>query len=441
EYQLAGFFFSTKYLPLMLDRSTPPPIADISQLQLPPYRLIRLSNGIPLYVVDMGTQDVVKLEVIFHAGRPFEHKKLVARATLSQLKEGTLHRDGAELAELLDFYGATLQTPYSLDSSNIALYSLNKHFDKVLPLLSEMLECPVFPQKELESFIQRNQVDLQIELTKPDVVAYRHITELIFGDAHPYGYNSYPETYSALSREDMIRHFQEHFTAGNCSIFLSGKIQPGMTEMVDSHLGRVIPAGTSQPHLPPLPDVPPQRIHLPHPDKVQSAIRIGRRLFNRNHPDYAGLYVLNTILGGYFGSRLMTNIREEKGYTYNIYSSLDPMRYDGAFFIGTETGTEFVKDTITQIYNEIEILQQELVDDEEMEMVRNYLLGGFLNMLDGPFNVADIIKTVVVEDLPEDYFQTVVHTVKTITPEDLQQLAQRYLRPEDLWEVSVGSGQ
>lgn len=136
----------------------------------------------------------------------------------------------------------------------------------------------------------------------------------------------------------------------------------------------------------------------------------------------------------------MTNIREEKGYTYNIYSSLDPMRYDGAFFIGTETGTEFVKDTITQIYNEIEILQQELVDEEEMEMVRNYLLGGFLNMLDGPFNVADIIKTVVVEDLPEDYFQRVVHTVKTITPEELQQLAQRYLRPEDLWEVSVGSG-
>ncbi len=422
----------------MPNRKKAPPIADISQLHVPPFEILRLSNGIPMYVVHMGTQDVVKIEVIFHAGRPFEHKALAARATLSQIKEGTERHDAAAIAETFDFYGATLQTPYSLDTSNIALYSLNKHFHKVLPLMAEILECPVFPQKELDTFIQRNQVDLQIELSKTDVVAYRKITELIFGENHPYGYNSYPETYAALQREDMVRHFQQHYVAGNCAIFLSGKIKPGMIALIDEHLSRAIRPGATQPYLPKVPDTAPQRIHVSHPDKVQSAIRIGRRLFNRNHPDYAGMYVLNTILGGYFGSRLMANIREEKGYTYNIYSSLDPMRYDGAFFISTETGTEFVKDTLNQIYQEMEILREELVEADELEMVRNYLLGGFLNMLDGPFNVADIVKTIVIEDLPEDYFQQVVHTVKCITPAELQALAQRYLLPAELWEVSVG---
>ncbi len=424
----------------MPDRTQAPPIADISHLQIPGFEIHRLNNGIPMYVLDMGTQDVVKIEVVFHAGRPFEHKPLTARATLSQIKEGTEYHDAAAIAETFDFYGATLHTPYSMDTSNIALYSLNKHFHRVLPLMAEILECPVFPQKELDTFIQRNQVDLQIELSKTDVVAYRKITELIFGENHPYGYNSYPETFAALQREDLIRHFQQHYVAGNCTIFLSGKIQPGMIPLIDEHLSRAIRPGATMPYLPPIADTAPQRIHVSHPDKVQSAIRIGCRLFNRNHPDYAGLYVLNTILGGYFGSRLMTNIREEKGYTYNIYSSLDPMRYDGAFFISTETGTEFVKDTLLQIYHEMEVLREEPVEDEELDMVRNYLLGGFLNMLDGPFNVSDILKTVAIEDLPEDYFQRVVHTVTHITPGELQALAQRYLQPALLWEVGVGAG-
>ncbi len=424
----------------MPDRTQAPPFADITHLHVPPFEIHTLSNGVPLYVVNMGTQDVVKIELVFHAGRPFEHKHLVARATLSQIKEGTPRYDSAAIAETLDFYGATLQTPYSLDTSNIALYSLNKHFHKVLPLMAEIIETPIFPQKELDNFIQRNQVELQVELSKTDVLAYRTVTELIFGSGHPYGYNSFPDTYSALQREDLERHFHQHFVAGNCAIFLSGKIQPDMIPMIDEHLSRAIRQGKTQPYLPEIAPTIPQRLHINHPDSVQSAVRIGRRLFNRNHPDYAGMYVLNTILGGYFGSRLMANIREEKGYTYNIYSSLDPMRYDGAFFITTETGTEFLKPTLKEIYEELEILREEPVESDELEMVRNYLLGGFLNMLDGPFNVADIIKTVIIEDLPADYFQQIVQSVRQIGPAELQALAQKYLQPADLWEVSVGLG-
>jgi zinc protease len=422
----------------MLDRTQAPPIADIGNLTVPPYELHYLQNGIPLYVVNMGTQAVVKLEIIFHAGRPYEHRQLAARATLSMLKEGCAEYTAAAIAEQIDFFGATLQTPYSLDSSNIALYTLNKYFDNVVPVVSAILSSPSFPQKELDQFKQRNLVDLQVELSKTDVVAYRNITELMFGSAHPYGYNSLASTYEALSREDLIRHYTDHYVAGNCIMLLSGKVEPGMIAQLDRLFSRAIPAGKSEP-LFSLPEpLLPRKVHFSHPDRVQSAIRIGRRLINRTHPDYAGMYVLNTILGGYFGSRLMTNIREQKGYTYNIYSSLDPMRFDGAFFISTETDTKFVQDTLRQIYRELAKLRSEPVGEDELEMVRNYLLGGFLNMLDGPFNVADIYKTILLEDLPADYFIDVANTVRHITAVELRDLAGRYLQPADLWEVSVG---
>lgn len=425
----------------MPNRTQAPPIASIHHLELPPYQVHRLSNGIPLYVIHLGDQEVCKLELVFHAGRPYEHKPLAARATLSQLKEGTLRYSAADIAETLDFYGATLQTPYSLDTSNVALYTLNKYFHKALPVLAEILGHPTFPQHELDNFIQRNQVELQVELSKTDVVAYRKITELIFGEHHPYGYNSYPETYAALTRDDLLQHFHQHYLAGNCSIFLSGHIQPDMLHALDDYLSEAIKPGQSSPYIPPVEERPPQRLRFSHPDKVQAAIRIGRRLFNRAHPDYAGMYVLNTVLGGYFGSRLMTNIREEKGYTYNIYSSLEPLRFDGAFLIATEIGTEFVKDTLAQIYQEVETLCEHPVDDEELAMVRNYLMGGMLNMLDGPFNVADIVKTAVVEDLPMSYFQQMVGTIQRISASELLRLAQQYLAPETLWEVCVGAAE
>ncbi|MEM9822073.1 MAG: insulinase family protein, partial [Bacteroidota bacterium] len=183
----------------------------------------------------------------------------------------------------------------------------------------------------------------------------------------------------------------------------------------------------------------PKSIKIPHPDSVQTAIRIGSKIFNKKHPDYPGLFVLNTILGGYFGSRLMTNIREDKGYTYNIFSTLDTMISDGYFYIGTEVGNEFVEPTMTEIYGEIERLQNEAVEEGELQMVRNYLLGNLLTNLDGPFNVADVIKSLILDDLPFSEFDQMVHRIKTIESDELRRLAQKYLQKDQLWELIVGA--
>jgi len=421
----------------MLDRNTAPTTKKVAELKLPLPNVHTLDNGIPVYETRMGTQDIVKLEVLFHAGRPYEKKKLAARATAALLKEGTTTMSSAEIAEKIDFYGGTLNIPVNLDTSNVILYSLTKHFKKLLPIIADMVTNPIFPATELSAFCERNIQNLAVDLTRGDVVAYRKVTEFIFSPHHPYGYNSSEESYRELTREDLTEHFERNYHAGNCRIFISGKTTGRHIDLLNTYFGKVIPKGESAKiafaqYLP-----VPEKIKIPHVESVQTAIRVGCKLFNRNHSDFNGLYILNTILGGYFGSRLMANIREDKGYTYNIFSSLDAMIHDGYFYIGTEVGNEFADKTLVEIYREMDLLKEVLVDEEELNMVKNYLLGNMLTMLDGPFNVADVVKTYVAEALPITDFDSLTQTIKNITAEELRELARKYFKPENMWEVIV----
>ncbi len=423
----------------MPDRKYAPEIKGIKQLELPDTEKIILSNGIPMHVISMGKLEVSKLEVVFRAGRPFEQKQMVARATNTLLKEGSKNYTGAKIAEEMDFYGCSLKTPFNMDTSSLSLYAVNKHIDKILPFYQDLLHQPSFPQKELDSFIKRNHHRLQIDLAKSDAIAYRKITELIFGSSHPYGYNSIPETYSRLNRGDLFSHFHRLYNTGNATVFLSGKIDKDLINRIDDALSEAIPVGPQKEAIIPVIETIPEKVSIHHKDSLQTAIRLGRRLFRRKHQDYPGLYLLNMILGGYFGSRLMTNIREKQGYTYNIYSMIDPMMFDGSLYIGTEVSNETAKDTLNQIYFELDRLQTELVEEEEMNMLKNYTLGYLLTMMDGVFSIAELIKTMHLDGLPRSFIDDLSSTIKNMEADDLRVLAQRYLKAEDFWEVVVGA--
>lgn len=423
----------------MLDRTKAPTIKMPDDVQLPAYQLHYLDNGIPVYEVQMGTQEVIKLELVFNAGRPFEEKKLVSRATTSLLREGTTTHSAGEMAELFDFYGCSLSLPYNLDTANIVVYSLSRYLEKILPLLKNILESPSFSQTELTSFATRQQQLLREDLTKNEVVAYRTITELIFGNEHPYGYNSVEEMYATLQRDDLLTHFNRTYTVDNCRIFMSGKTSPTHLKVLNRYIGSLERRGkVSSIAMPEVPSAT-DKLFIPRTDSVQTAVRMGRRLFNREHEDYAGMYVLNALLGGYFGSRLMANIREDKGYTYHIFSQLDVMKFDGYLYIGTEVGNEFVSATCDEIYKELALLREELVSVDELEMVKNYLLGTYLTMVDGPFQASELVKTMILEDLPENFFSTLVKTTRDINAKQILELANRYLKIEDIWQVSVGA--
>jgi len=422
---------------MQVDRTIAPPIHLISKIELPKPERILLSNGIPVHISNMGTQEVMKLQVAIRAGRPYEDTQMAARATGRMLREGTKRMNSAQIAEAFDFYGASLSLPTSLDYASLVYYSMTKHFPKLIALVTDLLTQPTFPEKELTTFKENSKRRLQIDLTKNDVVAYRKITELIFGETHPYGYNSTADKYEGIQRSDLVHHFQKNFHANHCVIFLSGKIDDTILELLDKHLGQ-IPMGIAQTPVFPKPSsAPPQKVQFTLLNSSQKAIRIGKRSMTRNHPDYIGFMVVNTILGGYFGSRLMMNIREDKGYTYNIYSLQDSMQQDACFYISTEIGNELLKPTLQEIYLELERLQTDLVPSEELNMVKNYLLGNMLNMVDGPFKVTNVVKTFVLENRPFEGFQQMVDLIRSISAQEIRDLAQKYLKSEDMWEVVV----
>lgn len=424
----------------MTNRAQAPAIHTYRDLQLrrPVERI--LANGLPVYQLDEGNQEVVRIEVHFRAGRPYEKHPLVAFTANSLLKDGGGAFTSDSLSEHFDFYGATISQPFSLDACTAVLYCLNKHLPEVLPAFVEMLAQPEFRERELRALIKRRKQSLRRELRKGDVIAYRRLTADLFGEGHPYGYNSQPQAYDKLQREWIVEHHDRLFRAGNGRAIVTGRIDDATAKLIDRNLGQ-LPAGEAapDPELTARPTIgEPRRII--RPKAGQTALRLGRPLFTRHHPDAPGLYVLNTLFGGYFGSRLMLNIREDKGYTYDIDASVETLRYDGYYYVSAEVGNEHIDATLREIHTEAERLRQDLVPDAELDMVRNYLTGTLLTSIDGPFNLATLYHNLLLENVPFEYFEQLVATVQEITPQTLRDLAGRYLNTEDYHTVLVGPG-
>lgn len=424
---------------MSVDRKLGPEIKKITELRMPPIRKETLSNGIELIEVNMGTQNLVQLEVLFRGGRLNEAQKGVSRAVARLLKEGTHSYTGSQLAEEVDYYGANISSGASLDYSYIKIFTLNKYFHKLLPILEEVVYKPSFAEEELEKYTKNSIERLKVEMAKSELVAYKAITEKLYGTDHVYGYNSTDEIYKNLTRENLLDYYNSAYGTDNCIVVMSGKITEEIRESVKALFGKrpkkkvALKFNLSLA----LPKIRSERIKAE--DDHQSAIKIGCRLFKRDHEDFQDMFVLNTILGGYFGSRLMSSLREEKGYTYNIYSSIDMMIYDGYFNVSTEVGNEYLEATLEGIYSEMERLKNEKVGEEELDMVKNYLSGNFLNMVDGPFKVAGIAKVGALNNLDIGFYQRLMSRIHSVTANDLQALAQKYLIRENMIEIIVGN--
>ncbi len=423
----------------MIDRRQAPLIQTVETLLLHRPIQHRLDNGIPVYDIRLGQQEVIKLELVFEAGRWYEQEQLLARASSQLLKAGTKKRNAAQLADFFEHYGAKLDIYDGFNTINIQLYCLTKHLPTLLPVLQEMILEPLYPEQEVAQFIKRSRQNLKLQLQKNDVLAYRLFTEELFSNKHPYGYNSFADDYNRLTREKIVAHYERCYTAGSCTIFVAGKTSEVILGLLNQYFSALpeAPAPTA-----PLWVLPPELGHkkvqqVLSEDSLQASIRIGRRTFSRAHPDCDRFFMLNMVLGGYFGSRLMQNLRERNGYTYGIYSSIETLRHSGYWYIHTDVNKEITEAALAEIYSEIDTLQQVAISPEEMEMVRNYSLGMQLTALDGVFNVASIVKSLVMIGLTEQHFYQFIDTIKNITPQDIQLLAQQYLNKEQLLEVVV----
>ena len=425
----------------MINRQFAPGIKDAVeyQLELKPYQKYVLDNGVEVYAIDAGAEEVMQLELVFYAGNWYEKQNMLAAATNYLLKNGTGSRSAFEINEHFEYYGSYFSRNCYNETATLSLHCLSKHLPQLLPVISELVTDSVFPEEELNIYKQNMKQRLEVNLKKCDFVANRLIDEYLYAFDHPYGIDSSTIAYDALKREALEKYFKQFYLNGNCIIFVAGKLPADIEKQLNSNFGKLalnrnkIPQAEHE--IKPSSEKKYRIIN--DPEGVQGAIRIASLFPNRHHPDFAKAQVLNTVFGGFFGSRLMSNIREDKGYTYGIHSFLQNHIETSAWVVSTEAGRDVSEATITEIYNEMKLLREEPVDDEELLLVKNYLIGTILGDLDGPFHIIGRWKNIILNGLDKDYFYSSVRAIKESKPSELQELANKYLKPENFYELLV----
>lgn len=424
----------------MLDRTNAPAFGKLELFALQEAETHLLDNGIPVHVIEAGTQDVLQVQVIYPAGRAMGNRKLIAAATAALMEEGTELRSGAAIAEAVDFYGAQLQSETDSEETAFSLYTLSRYLDKTLPILAEVCTRPSFPVHELEIYIRNQRQSAEVNEQKVSHLANRRFKGLIYGEEHPLGRNASPQDFNTLTRDDLKAHFRDRLEGNLARIMVAGRPAPDTIAQLNRHFG-ALDWNLRTFDVRPDDGVSQMRAHVSRDNAVQNAIRVGRPLFNRNHPDFVGMQFLSTVLGGYFGSRLMANIREDKGYTYGIGASLTSFLHAGHLTISTEVGADVCDAALQEIFAEMERLRKEAVGLKELDTVRNYLLGLMLKGLDGPFALSSKWRTYLRFGVGAEAHDDTLRQIDGMTPERLLELADRYLRAEDMSVVTAGKPQ
>lgn len=425
----------------MLNRQETPAFKTIDKIDIIKANKQKLNNGIDLFSINAGSQEITKIEFVFKAGMYFQSAPLIASNANTLIETGTRSYTANQISDGIDFFGSFLELEVGQDYANVTIYSLNKYLDQSLKFIEEILKYPTFPEDEFKIHVANKKQKHQINSQKVDILARRRFSELIFGEKHPYGVQVSDSDFERVSVAEIKSFFNDHYNSGNCTIIASGYLPNTLTDTLNKYFGNSS-WGNEKAKVglvsTPIQTTSQKKHFIERPDAIQSAIKVGRLLFNKTDPDYFKFQVLNTILGGYFGSRLMANIREDKGYTYGIGSGLASFVNGGYFAVSTEVGADVTKQTLEEIYKEIAILRKDLVSSNELETVRNYILGHFLRSVDGPFSLADKFKGIWEFGLDYSYFDNYFAAVKTVTPKELRDLANKYLKEEDLIECVVG---
>lgn len=421
----------------MLNRTIAPAFKQIENIEFIKPQKHQLKNGIPVFVINAGEQSLVRLEFIFQNTSWQLDKPIMPSITNSMISEGTHTLSSAEIASKIDYYGAFFQAEFSYDQSSLNLFSLNKYLPETLPIIKEMLTGAIFPEKELDILLTNQKQKLKVGLEKNANLARRAFTAALFGDSL-YGYANQLEDYDQVNREDLLNYYKKIYHPANCTIIISGKIEDNLLSLLEDLFGNWTSEEAKEKFEVNYISSDVKLHYIEKLEALQSAIRIGIPFVNRTHPDFIGLQVLNTALGGYFGSRLMNNIREDKGYTYGIGSGIASLENAGYFFIATEVGVDVTKQTLTEIEKEVNLLKTDLIDDDELNLIKNYLMGSLLGSLENAFSHAEKFKNLYFFGLGYEYYERYIKTIKTITPQQLKDLANRYWDYNSFFKIIVG---
>lgn len=420
-----------------MDRRNAPDIEKVMELSVPSQKPFDHIYSTPVYAVEDETENLVKIEFVFPAGSGEETKTLLATATSSMLLEGAGKYSSAQISEMKDYYGAKIQAGVGKDVASVTMICLKSNLEELVPLVCAVIQSPHFPEKEFESYKRRTKSSLKVNLEKVEIICRLVFSDLFFGHSK-YAERYVPEDFDKIETADLKAFQRRNYRLKDAQVYISGaSIEEAISllkenlEADESALERKVFSGFSP---------NPQTKFLRKEGALQSAIRIGFPAISRHHEDYPAFYLTNTILGGYFGSRLMQNIREDKGYTYGIGSGINHLKDLTYVVISTQVGAKHTEATLKEINQEVERLSVERVPDQELDLVKNYTAGSLLRNFDGTFGQASLLNSMLMHGLSESYYAEFLEKIYAVEPADILTIAQKYFDPQNFTIAIVGEG-
>jgi predicted Zn-dependent peptidase len=420
---------------MLVDRKTAPGFVKSTSFNLIQPVAKTLPNGIDLFFIHGGFQDVIKIELLFNAGRWFETQLGVSHFTSHQLSKGTRSKNSFEIAQLFDRYGAHLEVNAGMDTVSISIYTLTKNLQPVIMLLQEILQEPSFPEKELDQAKSIYIQNLKVNLEKTSFLSSKHFRKRLFGNAHPYGKELEEADINNLQQKNLSDYFHSFFQ--HLSVFVSGRFDTANEKMIMDIFSSWQTKQASKKNIG-SGSLQPVHEHIEKEGSVQSSIRMGNRSLMRAHPDYPKAIFVSHLLGGYFGSRLMKNIREEKGLTYGIHASIHSLKHDSYLIIGADVNKENVSLTFEEIRKELRRLRSEKISAHELETARNHFIGSLQSEITTPFAHADKLKTIYLFGLPADYYQQMIFSIDHMDHLQIMEIGEKYFHEETCFEIAVG---
>lgn len=420
----------------MLDRTVAPKANPIASQKLILPEVIK-TKGTNIYHFANNTIPVVKLEFVLGLNSIHEVAKGVNFFCVKMLQEGTSNYSSSQISELFSQKGAFLEITPGIKRSSIVVYCLSHHVKELLPLIYDLITDAVFPENQLEKLKEQSINTLKVNKAKNAYLAAKSFSSNLFGAEHHYGRQLNEAEIQSIENGSLITQHADFIQNTHIDAFLTGQLEAKDIQGIEAFLNNLNATQlTSTPiHI----QTPSQfRVVDEISDAIQSTIKIGKLTITKHHEDYPGLYLLNEIFGGYFGSRLMTNLREEKGLTYGIYSRLRAHVECSIFEISADVRKADRELAANEIMKELEHLLDELVGEEELNKVKHYISGSLLNSFGSIFDHSDKFKTLHYQQLPLDYYDKLQEKIYAVKADNIQELAKQYLVPATMNFVTVG---
>lgn len=422
-----------------INRTISPPTYLLPEMEILPSNMMHLKNDIPLLILHNENQKIIRFDIRLMAGSYFQHKETIALMTAKSLFEGTAYNNRSDIFSAIDFQGAYMSSTVNKDVASFSIYMPKQAAQIIFEIIKEVFLFANFPEKEISLIKEQRKQMLGVNLEKTSFLAFQAFSKEVFPN-HPYGFSTEVEDYDKINRNDLLEFFRKFYVSGNMRLFIAGDIDEDIMDSLNQTLGEIPQKERIEFSDFSLKQGIVSKTTISKPTAMQSSICIGKPLFNRNHPDWMKLSLLNMILGGYFGSRLMGDIREKRGLAYGIHSRMVSYQKSGAFYVHADVNKDKTTEAIDAVYDNFKNLQNSCVLKEELDLVKNYYSGILLRYFDGVFSLLDRYIESNDYGLSINYWLDFLKTIKNTQEDELQLLAQKYLDPSSMIEVVVGGG-